>query len=63
MPAVATAKKRAMSIEILVQYFGAVEDRRCRGKIEHHLLDIVVIACAESRDDIVLSSVCSAGKN
>ncbi len=58
-----------MSIETLVQHFGAVEDRRCRGKIEHCLLDILVIAVcaviagAERWDDIALSSVCSAGKN
>ena len=40
--------------------FGAVEDPRCRGKIEHRLIDILVIAvcamiaCAESWDDIAL---------
>jgi hypothetical protein len=60
MPAFATAKERAMSIETLVQHFGAVEDPHCRGKIEHRLLDILVIAvcaviaCAESWDDIAL---------
>ena len=49
-----------MSIESLVQHFGAVEDPRCGGKVEHHLLDILVIAvcaviaCAESWDDIAL---------
>jgi predicted transposase YbfD/YdcC len=49
-----------MSIESLVQHFGAVEDPRCGGKIEHRLIDILVIAvcaviaCAESWDDIAL---------
>src|SRR3978361_828237 len=49
-----------MSIENLVRYFGAIEDPRCPGKVEHRLLDILVIAvsaviaCAESWDDIAL---------
>jgi DDE_Tnp_1-associated/Transposase DDE domain len=49
-----------MSIESLVQHLGAVEDPRCGGKVEHRLLDILVIAvcaviaCAESWDDIAL---------
>ena len=49
-----------MSIENLVQHFGTVEDPRCGGKVEHRLLDILVIAvcaviaCAESWDDIAL---------
>src|SRR4051794_29906466 len=49
-----------MSIETLVQHFGMVEDPRCCGKIEHRLLDILliavcaVIACAESWNDIAL---------
>ncbi len=49
-----------MSIESLVRYFGAIEDPRCSGKVEHRLLDILVIAasaviaCAESWDDIAL---------
>ncbi len=49
-----------MSIESLEQYFGAIEDPRCSGKVEHRLLDILVIAvsaviaCAESWDDIAL---------
>jgi len=49
-----------MSIESLGQYFGAIQDPRCYGKVEHHLLDILVIAvsaviaCAESWDDIAL---------
>jgi hypothetical protein len=43
-----------MAIERLVGHFGAVEDPRCRGKVEHRLTDILVIAvcaviaCAES---------------
>ena len=49
-----------MSIENLAQYFGAIEDPRCPGKVEHRLLDILVIAvcavvaCAESWCDIAL---------
>ena len=49
-----------MSIESLAQYFGAIEDPRCCGKVEHRLLDVLVIAvcaviaCAESWDDIAL---------
>jgi len=49
-----------MSIESLGQYLGAIEDPRCSGKVEHRLLDILVIAvsaviaCAESWDDIAL---------
>jgi predicted transposase YbfD/YdcC len=49
-----------MSIENLVQHFGVVEDPRCRGKVLHRLVDILVIAictviaCAESWDDIAL---------
>jgi len=53
-------EERVMSIENLVQHFGAVEDPRCRGKVLHRLVDILVIAicaviaCAESWDDIAL---------
>jgi hypothetical protein len=49
-----------MSIESLVRHLSAVEDPRCQGKIEHRLIDILVIAvcaviaCAESWDDIAL---------
>jgi predicted transposase YbfD/YdcC len=49
-----------MAIERLVGHFGAVADPRCRGKIEHRLTDILVIAvcaviaCAESWNDIAL---------
>ena len=49
-----------MSIEKLGQYLGAIEDPRCGGKVEHRLLDILVIAvcaviaCAESWEDIAL---------
>ena len=38
------AEERGMSIENLAQYFGAIEDPRCSGKVEHRLLDILVIA-------------------
>jgi hypothetical protein len=49
-----------MSMEKLGQYLGAIEDPRCGGKVEHRLLDILVIAvcaviaCAESWEDIAL---------
>jgi len=49
-----------MSVESLVRHLGVVEDPRCQGKIEHRLIDILVIAvcaviaCAESWDDIAL---------
>src|SRR3712207_3519652 len=49
-----------MAIERLVGHFGAVRDPRCRGKVEHRLTDILVIAvcaviaCAESWNDIAL---------
>jgi hypothetical protein len=43
-----------MSVEKLVEHFSALEDPRCTGKVEHRLIDILVIAvcaviaCAES---------------
>ncbi len=49
-----------MSIENLAHYFSTIEDPRCSGKVEHRLIDILVIAvcaviaCAESWDDIAL---------
>ena len=49
-----------MSIESLVRHLSVVEDPRCQSKIEHRLIDILVIAvcaviaCAESWDDIAL---------
>ena len=49
-----------MSIEKLGQYLVAVEDPRCSGKVEHRLVEMLVIAvcaviaCAESWDDIAL---------
>ncbi len=49
-----------MSIENLAQYFSTIEDPRYSGKVEHRLIDILVIAvcaviaCAESSDDIAL---------
>ncbi len=49
-----------MSIEKLGQYLVAIEDPRCSGKIEHRLVEVLVvavcavIACAESWDDIAL---------
>src|SRR5689334_11265426 len=52
--------RAAMSVEKLVEHFAAIEDPRCAGKVEHRLIDILVIAvcaviaCAESWDDIAL---------
>jgi hypothetical protein len=49
-----------MSVEKLVEHFSALEDPRCSGKVDHRLIDILVIAvcaviaCAESWDDIAL---------
>ncbi len=49
-----------MSIEKLGQYLVAVEDPRCPGKVEHRLVEVLVIAvcatiaCAESWDDMAL---------
>src|SRR3954464_895106 len=57
-------EERIMSIESLVRHLGVVEDPRCQGKIEHRLIDILVIAvcaviaCAESWDDIAFHSYC-----
>jgi DDE_Tnp_1-associated len=51
---------RWMSVETLVHQLGGVKDPRCGGKVEHRLVDILVIAvcaviaCAESWDDIAL---------
>src|SRR5512147_2079013 len=50
----------AMMVNQLVEQFSRLEDPRCAGKIEHRLIDILVIAvcavigCAESRNDIAL---------
>jgi predicted transposase YbfD/YdcC len=50
----------AMSVGKLVEHFSALEDPRCAGKVDHRLIDILVIAvcaviaCAESWDDIAL---------
>jgi len=50
----------AMAVEKLVEHFSALEDPRCAGKVDHRLIDILVIAvcaviaCAESWDDIAL---------
>src|SRR5215203_1507156 len=47
-------EERIMSIESLVRHLSAVGDPRCTGKVEHRLIDILVIAvcaviaCAES---------------
>jgi len=49
-----------VSIEKLGQYLVGVEDPRCSGKVEHRLVEVLVIAvcaviaCAESWDDIAL---------
>ena len=60
MSALAMAGEWSMSIESLGRYFGAIEDPRCPGKIEHRLIEVLVvavcavIACAESWCDIAL---------
>ncbi len=42
------------------QYLSKLEDPRCSGKVEHHPIDVLIIAawavvaCAESWDDIAL---------
>src|SRR3712207_3363340 len=47
-------------IDTLLEHFAVVEDPRCAGKVQHHLLDIAVIAvcaviaCAESFEDMAL---------
>ncbi len=39
-----------MSVEKLVEHFSALEDPRCAGKVEHRLIDILVIAvCAQGQ--------------
>src|ERR671910_1397011 len=49
-----------MSVEKLVEHFSGLEDPRCAGKVDHRLIDILVIAvcaviaCAESWEDIAL---------
>jgi hypothetical protein len=49
-----------MSVKKLVEEFSALEDPRCGGKVEHRLIDILVIAIcaviagAESWEDIAL---------
>jgi len=49
-----------MSIEKLGQYLVAVEDPRCSGKVEHRLVEVLVIAvcaviaCAESFLDLAI---------
>ena len=49
-----------MSIQGLLEQFSALEDPRIVGKVDHQLIDILVIAvcaviaCAESWDDIAL---------
>ena len=43
-----------MSVEKLLEHFSGLEDPRCAGKVDHRLIDILVIAvcaviaCAES---------------
>jgi len=50
-----------MSIETWEEYFVAVEDPRCSGKVKHRLVEVsmiavgAVIACAENWDDIALN--------
>jgi hypothetical protein len=52
-----------MSVRNLVEEFSALEDPRCGGKVEHRLIDILVIAVcaviagAESWEDFALYGV------
>jgi hypothetical protein len=52
--------RMAMLVEKLVEHFSALEDPWCAGKVEHRLIDMLVIAvcaviaCAGSWDDIAL---------
>ena len=47
-------------IDKLLEHFSELEDPRCPGKVEHRLIDILVIAvcaviaCADSWEDIAL---------
>ena len=49
-----------MSVKKTVEDFSGIEDPQCAGKVDHRLIDILiiavcaVIACAESWDDIAL---------
>ena len=49
-----------MMADDLVTHFSAIDDPRCAGKVEHHLMDVLVIAvCAtiagsESWEDMAL---------
>ena len=46
-----------MSVEKLVEHFSALADPRCAGKVEHRLIDILVIAVCGDRvrgEDIAL---------
>ena len=38
-----------MSVEKLVEHFSALEDPRCSGKVDHRLIDILVIAVCGDR--------------
>ena len=54
------AGERSVLIESLGQCFNTIEDPRCAGKIEHRLIEVLVVAvcavmaCAESWGDIAL---------
>src|ERR687883_680398 len=56
--------RMAMSVEKLVEHFAQIEDPRCAGKVEHRLIDILVIAVcavigeAETFEDIALYGRC-----
>jgi hypothetical protein len=47
-------------IDTLIEHFAELDDPRCPGKVEHRLIDILVIAvcaviaCAETWEDIAL---------
>jgi hypothetical protein len=54
-------------IESLVEQFAALDDPRCAGKVEHRLIDVLVIAVcaimaeAETFEDVALHGRCKEG--
>jgi len=42
--ALAMAEEQCISVENLGQYLSKLEDPRCSGKVEHHLIDVLIIA-------------------
>ena len=46
-----------MSVERLVEHFSALEDPRCAGKVEHRLIDILVIAASATHETTKIRSL------